>query len=101
MENTSDVRSRLAEIVSKADSDPGFYARLRANPSAVLKEHGIPENAVEALSRANSERRGTAVGLAEDHTDCIHTNGCRDFTCWSSACPNTCYVSYVSAPPDA
>ena len=101
MEKTSDVRLRLAEVVSKADSDPAFHARLKANPSAVLKEYGIAENAVEALSRANSERQANAAGLADDPTECIHTNGCRDFTCWSSGCPNSCYASFVMDAPDA
>lgn len=102
MENLSAIRLRLAEIVSKADGDPEFHKKLKANPAAVLKEYGIPDNAVEMISQANGERRRAAAAIADgDPTGCIHTNGCQDFTCWSSSCPNSCYVSVVIDAPDA
>lgn len=38
---TAKGEAKLGEILSKCISDAGFKAKFKANPAAVLKEHGI------------------------------------------------------------
>src|SRR5687768_13626632 len=69
MEEVSDIRLRLAEIIFKAENDEDFHKRLAAEPTAVLAKYGIPENAVEEFSKGISQAR---LGDG-DPTVCIHT----------------------------
>ena len=97
MANTSDIRLKLAEIVHRAENDDAFRQRLASDRAGVLAEHGIPANAVEEFSKSIQEARVAG----NDPTGCIHTSGCRDFTCFSSSCGNSCFVSVVIDAPDA
>jgi hypothetical protein len=99
MEDVSAVRLRLAEIVRQAEIDEEFSERLAADPTVVLAENDIPENAVEEFSQVIARARSGDV--AEDPTGCINTQGCADFTCFTSQCGPTCKVTIVIAPPDA
>jgi hypothetical protein len=100
MDDVVAIRLQLARIVAEAESDPEFHQRLAADPAAVLAENGIPETAVEDFSQAIGRSR-LPVAADDDPTGCIHTEGCRDFTCFSSHCPPTCFVSIVIDAPDS
>ena len=94
------VRRKLAQIIMRAEEDEHFQRGLRREPAAVLEEHGIPVSAVEELSAEIHFAMHEAA--ADDPTECIHTNGCNDFTCVIvSRCPPTCYVTIKIDAPDA
>lgn len=101
VEGVAAVRLRLAAIVSQAENDEEFRERLAADTPAVLAEYGIPDSAVEEYAQALSRARLEAVAAGDDPTKCIHTNGCADFTCISSHCGPTCYISIPFTQPDA
>jgi hypothetical protein len=92
------VRRKLAEIVMQAEEDEDFQRRLRRDPAALLEEYGVPVSAVDELSAEIDVAMHEPNG---DPTDCIHTNGCNDFTCIISRCSPTCYVTIKIDPPDA
>ena len=106
MDDILAIRMRLVEVIGKAEGDEDFRERLAADPAVVLAENDIPADAVEDFSSSIARaRRGDVASAAADDvsdpTSCIHTVGCRDFTCFTSSCPNTCYVSIVIDAPDA
>ncbi len=101
MEDVAAIRLRLAAIVSHAESDEEFRQRLADDTAAVLGEYAIPEGAVEDYARDLSNARLDAVAAADDPTGCIHTDGCRDFTCIWSHCGPTCYISIPIDAPDS
>jgi len=76
------VRERVAEIIKRAETDKQFSERLRADPGAVLEEHGIGAAATVAmLSDVYIDLGGSVM------------NGCNDGTCFSSGCPDSCFVT--------
>jgi hypothetical protein len=93
------VRLRLAQIVAQAEADETFRTRLTEDPGSVYTEYRIPENAVTEYSQAIAQAR--ARGLADESPECVHTDGCSDFTCISSGCGPTCYITIPIDPPDA
>ncbi|MEA2424655.1 MAG: hypothetical protein QOH13_1065 [Thermoleophilaceae bacterium] len=96
MDDVSRIRLRLAEIVLKTESDEEFARRLADNPSAVFFAYGVPDGAVDEINAVSQEEdRGGAEEI------CIHTKGCADFTCFTSACPNTCKITIVIDAPDS
>jgi hypothetical protein len=106
MDDVLAIRMRLVEVIGKAEGDVEFRQRLAADPAAVLAENDIPANAVEEFSSSiASARRGDDASADDDDvsdpTSCIHTVGCKDFTCFTSTCPNTCFVSILIDAPDA
>jgi hypothetical protein len=103
MDDVLAIRMRLVEVIGKAEGDEDFRRRLAEDTASVLAENDIPADAVEEFSSSiASARRADAGSLADDDpTSCIHTVGCRDFTCFSSNCPNTCFVSILIDAPDA
>jgi YVTN family beta-propeller protein len=58
---------------------------------------------VAEFSRALDQQRtaGGSVRLDDDPIPCIHTKGCSDFTCISTTCGPTCYITIVVAAPDS
>ncbi|GAA2767451.1 hypothetical protein GCM10010103_64930 [Streptomyces paradoxus] len=78
-EDVAAVRLRLVQMVAKAEADDAFRRRLAEDPGSVFAEYQIPENAVEDYSRAITQARADGE--------------CSDFTCFSSECGPTCYVT--------
>ncbi|MCU7820312.1 hypothetical protein [Kitasatospora sp. DSM 101779] len=74
------VRLRLAQIVAQAEADETFRKRLTDDPGSVFTEYRIPEKAVEEYSQVLAQVRAKA-------------DGCSDFTCISSECGPTCYIT--------
>ncbi|MGH8905234.1 MAG: hypothetical protein ACRD0K_01625 [Egibacteraceae bacterium] len=89
----------MAAIVAEAENDEEFRRRLADDTATVLAEHDIPDGAVEEYAQALDRSR--RLDAAADPTECIHTNGCADFTCISSHCGPTCFITIVVDPPDA
>jgi hypothetical protein len=90
LDDVSNVRLILTEIVVRAEADEAFRQRL-ADVSKTLADFGITKDMMDGFSRS--------VPMAGP-TDCIHTNGCNDGTCWSSSCGVSCYITIHGAPPD-
>ncbi|MER7195572.1 hypothetical protein [Streptomyces flaveolus] len=98
-EDVTAVRLRLAKIVAQAETDEAFRTRLAEYPESVLAEYQIPDTAVTEYSQALARARTKDLGGASP--ECVHTDGCADFTCISSNCGPTCYVTIPVAAPDA
>lgn len=79
IEDVATVRLRLVEVVGKAETDDAFRRRLAEDPESVFAEYQIPKNAVEDYSRVINQAR--------------EEGECSDFTCFSSECGPTCYVT--------
>lgn len=71
-------------LAMRLESDEKFVERLKNDPAGVLKEAGLPNEVIEA-STANIAR-----------SDDTYEWCCKDFTCWSSECPGTCYSSILT-----
>lgn len=78
MDNTNHVErltqqfgDGVRQFVERIETDESFRKEVRANP-------------IEAL---------TAAGLPEDLANSLASEPCLDFTCGTSRCPGTCYVS--------
>lgn len=77
-----ELRVKAYQLVARAEGDPEFARMVRADPGAVLREVGISEDVLTA-------------GVAGQKASALPERwGCNDFTCWSSACPGTCYVTF-------
>jgi hypothetical protein len=72
------ARERVQEFIKRAEVDQELQDALRADPEATLRTHGIETNTVERLS--------------EEH-QAFPMWGCNDFTCWTSRCPESCFVT--------
>jgi hypothetical protein len=105
MEDVSVIRLRMAEVVLRAETDESFHQRLIDDPATVLADNGIPEGSIEEFSRdLDRGVRGLADGSLADEEEfppCIHTQGCNDFTCFTSRCPATCFITIKIDAPDA
>ena len=71
-----DVRAKAAELVKRAEEDRSFAERAKADPRAALAEVGLSADMLESVDAR------------------IIRVSCNDFTCFSSACPGTCYVTF-------
>ena len=86
MPNTrEEMRARAYALVARAQADPEFARRAKADPTAALREAGLPEDSLRPRDQEEFE--------AELPPWCT----CNDFTCWSSACPGTCVVSFCGS----
>ncbi|MDQ4143725.1 MAG: Nif11-like leader peptide family natural product precursor [Actinomycetota bacterium] len=61
----------VRQFVERIETDESFRKEVRANPIEALKTAGLPEDLANSIAR----------------------EPCLDFTCFSSECPGTCYVS--------
>ena len=72
------MRADLEAVLERANRDSTFRKKLITNPEKVLKEQGISDEA--------GKKYRFAQGM-------IPERGCNDFTCFSSRCGPTCYVT--------
>lgn len=70
------AREQAARIIEFARKNEAFRQRAAQDPEGVLRAFGLPEHAIAAF-------------LPSDTVEMP----CTDTTCWSSACPGTCYVT--------
>ena len=70
-----ELRVKLIELLNRAESDPTFAEKVKADPMGALTAAGIAQQRAEALIRPDWK--------------------CLDTTCWSSECPGTCIVSTI------
>ncbi len=75
--NDEELRMAAYRLVARAETDPEFAQRVKDEPAAMLREAGLPEDALEGGVRQ------------QNSYDC-----CVDFTCWTSGCPCSCFVSF-------
>ena len=74
-EEQSDIREKAFALVQRAEREPEFASKAKADPLGTLVEGGIP--------------RDTA------HRMLFPPMICTDTTCWTSDCPGTCFVSII------
>lgn len=74
------AREQAARIIEFARKNETFRLRASQDPEGVLRAFGLSERAIAAFLPSDS--------LAE--------MPCADTTCWSSACPGTCYVTIAT-----
>jgi len=70
------AREQAARIIEFALKNETFRQRAAQDPAGTLRAFGVAEHAI-------SKFVGSEPGLMP----------CADTTCWSSACPGTCYVT--------
>jgi hypothetical protein len=70
-----ELRQKARNLVARCEVDPEFARRAKADPAAVLREAGLPEDLVR------TDRKPYKWAL------------CADFTCIVSGCPECCYVT--------
>ena len=73
MTEEQQIRVKALELVHRAESDPEFAKKAKADPVGTLVAAGIPQHRAEAMIRPDI--------------------WCRDLTCWSSKCPQSCIVT--------
>ena len=74
------IRVQLQRVISRAEIDERFRRRLIDDPAKVLEQHGLTDKAVDRASTAFDDIRAIM-------------SGCNDLTCFSSGCPDSCYVT--------
>jgi hypothetical protein len=72
-----ELRQKMRKLIARCEVDPEFAQRAKADPAAVLREAGLPEDLV------GPERKQYDWAM------------CTDFTCIVTGCPDTCYLSLV------
>ena len=78
--DSKDARRVLVEVIHRAEVEPAFRRELAKDPHSVLRRQGISFDDVKALS---SEFDGIRDVMS----------GCNDGTCWTSGCPDSCFVT--------
>jgi hypothetical protein len=76
------VRRQAQEIVDRAKADPAFEQQLKDDPDTTLVGLGFPEREIPDFLQEQ--------GLQPEVAGYIQ---CADFTCWSSNCPASCFVT--------
>ena len=71
-----DARAKAAELVRRAEEDRTFSEQAKVDPTAALAEVGLSADMLESVDAR------------------IIRVSCNDFTCFSSACPGTCFVTF-------
>lgn len=80
MPNTAEeMRVKAYALVARAESDPEFARRAKDDPRTVLREAGLSEDSLHTRT---------------EQLEVPPWWGCNDFTCWTSRCPGTCYVTF-------
>jgi len=70
-----ELRLKARQLVARCETDPEFARKVKADPAAALREAGLPEDLVR-FDRAPLEWAR-----------------CEDFTCITSGCPGSCFVT--------
>ena len=82
-----ELRRQAQAIVDRAKSDPDFGQQLKNEPDATLLGLGFPERAIPEFCQEQ--------GL---QPEVVGYGPCVDFTCFSSGCPSSCFVSILIRP---
>jgi hypothetical protein len=74
-----EARHLAEQLVMRAERDASFAENVKADPVAYLTRMGVREEVVRQMMERPNQAR---------------PRDCADFTCWTSECPGTCYVSF-------
>jgi hypothetical protein len=77
-----DVRRKAQEIVERAKADPALEDQLKNDPDGTLLGLGFPEREIPDFLQEQGLQPEVAGYIA-----------CADFTCFSSNCPASCFVT--------
>lgn len=78
------LRQTMQVIVDRAKRDPAYRQQISDDPTGTLTAAGIPAKAVAEIVADGGE-----VPEVVGH----RPSDCRDLTCFSSNCPESCYVT--------
>ncbi len=79
------TRATIDSIVNRLESDPGFQQRVTTDPRGVLREAGLPDEAIDDYLRASTSDDEVAGYMRQSYT----IGGCK---CWDDGRPDTCYA---------
>jgi len=84
-QDNEQYRGVVDDIIRRAEQDEAFSSEAKADPVGTLVTAGVPEeSARQMLSGYRPPEGEEVVGFRQ----------CVDATCWSSACPGTCSVTF-------
>ena len=85
-----DTRQTIFDIISRANTDPGFSEQLQTNPLATLQAAGLSTDVAKQVQAYNPETDA-------NDTEVEGYRYCADGTCWNftfpSICPGTCFIT--------
>jgi hypothetical protein len=81
------LRAQAQAIAERVKSDPEYLEQIKSDPVATLTAAGVPEDVVHNLIEGKTEEADVTGYRYRDDV-------CNDGTCWSSACPECCYVTF-------
>lgn len=86
------AREQVMRIVQFAQKDPTFLQKVAQDPEGTLRAFGLPEHTIAPF-----------LGKKDGHQ--TEPMKCVDTTCWSSDCPESCYItigtSWTFRSPDS
>lgn len=82
-----ELRDKAQAIAERVKADPAFVQRIKDDPMGTLSGAGIPEGVINQLVQGKTEEVEVAGYRYVDDV-------CNDGTCWSSNCPECCYVTF-------
>jgi hypothetical protein len=86
-ETLQQLRTQAQAIAERVKSDPEYLEHIKNDPVATLTAAGVPEDVVTSLIEGKTEEADVSGYRYIDDV-------CNDGTCWSSACPECCYVTF-------
>jgi hypothetical protein len=91
-----EIRLKAFELVLRASRDETFARRAKADPLGTLRENGIPEDALIESHSGGVHGYQLRGDQEMEWLPPIWWTTCKDFTCWSSRCPATCFVTFFT-----
>ena len=82
-----ELRDKAQALAERVKNDPGFVQRIKDDPFGTLGSAGIPEEVINQLVQGKTEE---VEVIGYKYIDDV----CNDATCWSSNCPECCYVTF-------
>jgi hypothetical protein len=81
-------RNIAESLVQRAETDQAFAQQAKQDPVGTLTAAGIPADVAQQMLAGGAESGAEVAGYMR----------CADLTCWTSECPESCYISIVGPP---
>ena len=86
-ETLQQLRTQAQQIAERIKQDPSYLDRIKSDPVATLSAAGIPQQVIDNLVAGKTEEADVSGYRYIDDV-------CNDATCWSSNCPECCYITF-------
>ncbi len=86
-ESLNRIRTQIQEIAERVKSEPEYMQRIKDDPLSTLSAAGLPKEMIQQLIDGKAEEAEVSGYRYVDDV-------CNDGTCWSSNCPESCYVTF-------